>query len=108
MKLSLKLPLVIAASLLLMLCAALFGIHALNQSLATYATTVKANHDSERDVADMALAFKMQVQEWKNVLVRGTDPKALERHWSAFNQLSRDVDESSRKLIAALPAGEAR
>ncbi|MEG1768759.1 MAG: methyl-accepting chemotaxis protein [Comamonas sp.] len=108
MKLSLKLPLVIAASLLLMLCAALFGIYSLNQSLATYATTVKAGHDSERDVADMALAFKTQVQEWKNVLVRGKDPKALDRHWSAFNQLSRDVDQGSRKLIAGLPVGEAR
>lgn len=107
-KLSLKLPLVIAASLLLMLCAALFGIHNLNQSLATYATTVKASHDSERDVADMALAFKTQVQEWKNVLLRGKDPKALDRHWSAFNQLSRDVDQGSRRLITALPAGEAR
>ena len=108
MKLSLKLPLVIAASLLFMLCAALLGIQQLNQSLTTYATTVKARHDSERDVADMALAFKTQVQEWKNVLVRGKDPKALDRHWSAFNQLSRDVEAASRRLIASLPAGEAR
>lgn len=80
MKLSLKLPLVIAAALLLMLCAALLGIHQLNQSLTAYATTVKARHDSERDVADMALAFKTQVQEWKNVLVRGKDLQAMERH----------------------------
>ncbi len=108
MKLSLKLPLVIAAALLLMLCAALFGIHKLNQSLTTYATTVQAGHAHERKVADLALAFKMQVQEWKNVLLRGKDAKALERHWRAFGQLSLQVDASSKSLIAALPAGEAR
>jgi len=107
-KLSLKLPLVIAASLLLVLCAALFGIHRLNQSLTTYATTVQASHEFERKVGDLALAFKMQVQEWKNVLVRGKDPKAMETHWQAFGQLAREVDAGSRELLATLPAGDAR
>ncbi len=107
-KLSLKLPLVIAASMLLVLCAALFGIHRLNQSLTTYGTSVLASHHLERDVGDLSLAFKTQVQEWKNVLLRGKDPRDLEKHWNAFRQLSREVDERSRRLISALPGGEAR
>lgn len=108
MKLSLKLQLVMVAALLLVLGAALFGIAGLNQSLATYATTVQASNDSERDANTLALAFKTQVQEWKNVLLRGQDPKALDRHWSAFRKIEQDVDATSRKLIAALPPGEAK
>ena len=79
MKLSLKLPLTFASALLLTLAAALYGIYSLNQSLNTYQTTVHANNDHERAVGDMGSAFKVQVQEWKNTLLRGKDPKQLDK-----------------------------
>jgi methyl-accepting chemotaxis protein len=108
MKLGLKLPLAFAAALLLVLCAALYGIFSLNQSLKTYAKTVHESTDRERAVMDLAVAFKTQVQEWKNTLLRGNDPKALDKHWSAFIQTERDMAEKARKLVAELPEGEAR
>ncbi len=108
MKLSIKLPLAFAAALLLMLCAALYGIYSLNQSLNTYATTVQTGNDGERASNDLEVAFKTQVQEWKNVLLRGKDPKALDKHWSAFIQVEREMAEKAKKLVAGLPAGEAR
>jgi len=108
MKLSLKLPLASAAALLLVLGAALYGIYSLNQSLNTYATTVQASNDNERTSNNLAVAFKTQVQEWKNTLLRGRDPKALEKHWSAFDKIEREMAEGVRKLVAGLPAGEAR
>ena len=43
MKLRLKLPLAFAGMLLLLLAAALFGIHQLNQSLSLYGTVVQAH-----------------------------------------------------------------
>ena len=43
MKLSLKLPLAFAATLALVVCAALYGIFGLNQSLSTYDNAVKAS-----------------------------------------------------------------
>jgi len=108
MKLSLKLPLAFAAALLLVLGAALYGIYSLNQSLNIYATTVRVSNDNERATNDLAVAFKTQVQEWKNTLLRGKDPKALDKYWSAFNKIERDMAEKAKKLVAALPAGEAR
>lgn len=48
MKLSLKLPLVFTASLLLLLAAALFGISRLNSALDTYQTTVAHSFEHDR------------------------------------------------------------
>jgi len=73
-KLHLKLPLAFAGALLLMLGAALFGIHGLRQSLDTHAVTVQAAVVQERQTNALAVLFKTQVQEWKKVLLRGKDP----------------------------------
>jgi methyl-accepting chemotaxis protein len=108
MKLSFKLPLAFAAALFLALGASLYGIYSLNQSIASYATTVRAASDGAYSARGLESMFKTQVQEWKNVLLRGKDPKALDKHWSAFTKSERDVGEAAKKLLAALPAGEER
>lgn len=81
MKLRLKLPMVFAIALLAVLTAALLGIHQLNQVLDTYKTQV---FDNERAAAEVLNTFKTQVQEWKNVLLRGKNPEQLARYWAAF------------------------
>ena len=108
MKLALKLPLSFAAALVLMLGASLFGIYSLNQSIARYATTVRAASDGAFAAKELEAGFKTQVQEWKNVLLRGKDPQALEKHWSAFTKSDGDVAEAAKKLANALPPGEER
>jgi len=108
MKLSIKLPLTFATGLLLMLAAALYGIYSLNQSLTSYGTVVQASNDNERAVNELTLAFKVQVQEWKNTLLRGKDPKNLDKYWSSFTKQERDVAEKARKLHTLLPNGESK
>jgi methyl-accepting chemotaxis protein-1 (serine sensor receptor) len=45
--------------------------------------------------------FKIQVQEWKNILVRGSDPADLEKYTAAFKK-------SGEKTLAEVDALEAR
>jgi methyl-accepting chemotaxis protein-1 (serine sensor receptor) len=108
MKLSLKLPLAFGAALLLVAASALFGIYTLNQALSDYGGTVQDKVASERAVTDLLVAFKVQVQEWKDTLLRGKDPKRLDKHWSAFEKQEKAVADLAGKLVASLPEGESK
>jgi methyl-accepting chemotaxis protein len=108
MKLALKLPLAFAASLLLVVAAALFGIFSLNQSIKTFETEVHASHENAAAAGLLLSQFKTQVQEWKNTLLRGKDPAQLDRFWTAFNNVERDIAQASTQLAQALPAGESQ
>ncbi len=108
MKLRFKLPLAFAGMLLLVLGAALFGIHQLNQALTLYGTVVQDHVAQERSVGHIEIAFKTQVQEWKNTLLRGQDPKQLFKYWSAFQESERDVIKAANSLDGQLPPGPSK
>lgn len=46
--------------------------------------------------------FKSQVQEWKNVLLRGHDPAALDKYWSAFLKQEKETMTTVREARANL------
>ena len=108
MKLSHKLAAAFAATLFGAIAAGLFGIFTLNRSIDTYARVIQVDDANERASAAMLVDFKIQVQEWKNTLLRGKDPKQLDKYWDAFQKHERHVNESAKKLLASLPEGEAR
>jgi hypothetical protein len=53
---------------------------------------------------DAEVAFKVQVQEWKNILLRGNDSELRARHTGAFRMEQQRVQDSLRR---AGPEGEA-
>jgi methyl-accepting chemotaxis protein len=108
MRLSIKLPLAFALALALMLVSALYGIYSLNQSLRTYQTVVHGSNEHEREVLEMTIAFKEQVQEWKNTLLRGKDPEKLDKYWGSFGKKEGVVATAGAKLQATLAEGEGK
>jgi hypothetical protein len=106
MKLATKLPLAFAAALLVLLGAALFGIAQLRQALTTYQTTVAVHADQERAVNHMLDSFKLQTQEWKNVLLRGATSAACAT--GAPLKSRRPWCRRLPPLLAGLPAGDSR
>ncbi|KQV86712.1 chemotaxis protein [Massilia sp. Root351] len=46
--------------------------------------------------------FKIQVQEWKNILLRGNDPENLQRYSAAFVKTGQQVQRELRKLDGVL------
>ncbi|CAN5474303.1 methyl-accepting chemotaxis protein [soil metagenome] len=108
MKLTRKIPLAFATVLMLASASALFGIYRVNTSLHTYQTEVRNDAENEREVLEMLVAFKEQIQEWKNTLLRGKDPAKLEKHWAAFEKQEKQVGERYRKLLGSLPDCEVK
>ncbi len=55
----------------------------------------------ESQLLDQAnLEFKAQVQEWKNVLLRGKDQAAQDKYWGQFEGQERKVQDILGKLVA--------
>lgn len=52
-----------------------------------------------RSIDEANLQFKVQVQEWKNVLLRGKQPQDMEKYWGQFQDRQRDVQGILARLV---------
>lgn len=63
---------------------ALYGLDRIRREAGDYATTTSRLIEATDLAREAQVAFKTQVQEWKNVLLRGHDPQDLESYRAAF------------------------
>ncbi|WP_109483040.1 methyl-accepting chemotaxis protein [Paraburkholderia sp. C35] len=108
MKLTFKLPLAFAAALFLMFAGAMYGLYSMHRSIDEYNDLVRVHVANERTAANILVNFKLQVQEWKDILLRGKDPAKLDKGWAAFEKQERIVDSQTRELLASLDDGSTR
>jgi len=76
-----KLILVVLTGFGLLLAVSESAVIALNGSIHQYHTLMHEHVRAEQSVNQINFNFKVQVQEWKNVLLRGSDPKQLNKYW---------------------------
>jgi methyl-accepting chemotaxis protein len=101
-----------SATIILLLSAA--GMFALDRTLSSEIdTAVTTGEKSAALIADARSAhvnFQRQVQEWKNVLIRGNNPELYEKHFKAFQERADDVqkglDATEQKLRDSGMQGE--
>lgn len=93
---------VIAASILLLLLASLFSTYKLRADLEKFGSLlsheVAAIHGADR----VNIEFKRQVQEWKNVLIRGADDGQREKYWGKFLKQEQSTQKIAGQLITLL------
>jgi methyl-accepting chemotaxis protein len=89
------------------IAAAAFGFWRFSASLQAFDEDVMSRQTNAIDVEAVEINFKKQVQEWKDTLLRGKKPEALEKHWTAFQQREAEVRGVAETLSRSIADAEA-
>jgi len=92
--------LLIGSSLLAISLIALGCFQFMAQAVHDYRALVDGPVRASQLVEETNLQFKVQVQEWKNLLVRGKQPADLANYWEQFEDRHRAVQGLLTDLIA--------
>ncbi|MDX1695536.1 MAG: methyl-accepting chemotaxis protein [Ketobacteraceae bacterium] len=70
--------------------------------LTDYDQMLSSMVKNELKVQELRHQFKVQVQEWKNVLLRGHNAQDREKYWSRFQKHQESIQTAGRSLLPAL------
>lgn len=72
--------------------------------LKTQVTNLQNGLQAAEDIGVIEVGFKTQIQEWKNVLLRGQDSEARAKYWKAFQEHHDAVQKNGKALVSFLSA----
>jgi methyl-accepting chemotaxis protein len=90
----------LGGSLLLTVIIALACFSFLSGGIQNYRGLLDGPLQESQLVDQANIEFKSQVQEWKNVLLRGKDQAAQDKYWGQFEDQERKVQDILGKLVA--------
>ncbi len=94
----------LAGSLLAILMIALVCFQLLSSSVRGYGQLIEGPLQASQLIDEANLQFKVQVQEWKNVLLRGKQPAELDKYWQQFLAREQQVQGILDQLISSSDA----
>ena len=97
-----KLLAIIGGGCLVIAFAALFYFSKASSGISAYQSVIDVNDHNAIEVSAMLSEFKGQVQEWKNVLIRGSDPSNLDKYWGRFEKQEAKVQSMGQALTKTL------
>ena len=90
----------LGGSLALILITALACFSFLSSGMQSYRGLLEGPLQAARLIDEANVEFKVQVQEWKNVLLRGQDGDNLNKYWSQFEAQERKVQNILGQLVS--------
>lgn len=84
----------------------LFSIWSINRAWTAGTLETAELQDLSRAALDAQVNFKVQIQEWKNVLLRGDESALLEKHLTSFRAHAQKTEEDlGRVAVGATKLG---
>lgn len=102
MSIKAKLLGIIASGVLVLSVLAITSVHMLSDQLKQYEMLAERDLITEKRIANTIIAFRGQVQEWKNVLLRGGREQDMQFYWNAFQKDEASVQQQADGVIAEL------
>ena len=103
-----RLSVLVGGGIGLLLLVASIAMYQLQSNLNKYHTLLTTTVQYERDIANLNFSFKVQVQEWKDVLLRGKDSEKYKKYWGQFVTLQEDIEQKGQALADKLPDDESK
>ncbi len=101
-----RLLVIISTSALILSATAIIATELLSEKIDTFQNILTVDSAQSVQMSKLNQMFKTQVQEWKNVLLRGHEQKDREKYWQRFIDSQEIIQKSSRSLNnASLPTG---
>lgn len=97
-----KLLLLFASVILLIMTSVWFGLSSMANVVDKYEQTVEVDVKYSSQIATLNVDFKIQVQEWKNTLIRGKDLKQREKYWGQFNKRADKIQHEYKDVLSQL------
>jgi methyl-accepting chemotaxis protein len=97
----------ITVALAISTLVALYMVSQLRENLHHYQQLVNQSVNYERHSKQLVADFKVQVQEWKNVLLRGYDAAKRDKYWQQFLEQHNQIQKKAKALAANLGDTEA-
>lgn len=102
MSIKAKLLGIIASGVLVLSALAITSVHMLSDQLKQYEMLAERDLNTEKRIANTIIAFRGQVQEWKNVLLRGGREQDMQLYWNAFQENEASVQRQTDGVITEL------
>lgn len=103
-----RLAWIVSGGIGVLILAASVAVFQLKTHLQEYDQLMAGAVENERAIQDLNFQFKVQVQEWKNVLLRGKDPEKYQKYWNEFARLQQEIQTRGEALAKKLPADESK
>jgi len=91
--------LLMGGSLALMLVVALAIVSSLASSVGSYRDLLQNPVSAATLINQSNVHFKEQVQEWKNVLLRGSNAEDQRKYWAQFETSEQAVQDELKKIL---------
>ncbi len=96
-----KLLCLVSACMLIVGLSAVIALQRQNTAIDHLESLIRGPAADRQSIMLITVDFKIQVQEWKNVLLRGKSPAELDKAWGKFEKTERAVREQGLALASS-------